>query len=999
MRIHHLHIEAIGPFPGVHDIDFEHLSANGLFLLEGPTGAGKSTLIDAITYGLYGTLGKALDSRLPSNHAPLADPVIEVVFSTNAGIYRTRRTPPYERPKKRGDGFTTQNATARLWRLSSVDDAVGEPMAASTQEVGAEMQQILKLTRDQFMQTVVLPQGRFSTFLRAKPEERAVVLRDVFGTAIYQRVQDQLAEMARTAKRNITAAEGEVSSTVRSFASLLPEDDPAALALSEAGSALDTARMTGIADEVRGAMDQQCHLADDALQTALRQETAARTCLEQQKELQRNLARRSGLLTDLAALESMRDEITTERSRLAAAQRAATVLGALRAHVAATTSMERAEKAVAFACLHLGNTPDDDLAALNDGPALRAAVDRVSGERGGLAEMVRLEAELPVRARQLTAEETELAGSLVALEDERVRLADRPEGRNTLTAALDELRRNSTPVAVAEQGAGRALAVRDAAKRAEELAPELARMVESLARTGVAARNAAEQENAIRLRWINSTAGILAADLEDGAPCPVCGGLEHPQPAPELPDHANLSDVDAATERRQQAVAALQDAERMHAHVTVDLRTQLELAKHTPRPAAEEALVAAQAQVRDAEEAVRLIAATEKSIAEFAAGTDAIRALVSAAETTTATAAERLRGARRQWDADEARCRAAAGDSPSVAVRMQLLDARLMRATALMDKRQDLHDAQHRLTDAAAALEDALLEAEFVDVGAVRAAQLGAGESDDIQHRVRTHEADLARVTSGLAEEHIVALTGDESADVPAAEEAHDVRHAALMAASATHATARAALERCDRARRTLVTVLERHHRLAQNAAPVLRMGDLATAGEGNTKSTTLSTFVLLRRFEDVVAAANDRLTVISDGRFSLRRIDEREGRAMRAGLGLSVRDHHTETDRDPHTLSGGETFYVSLCLALGLADVVTSEAGGISLDTLFIDEGFGSLDPNTLDDVLGELVRLQAGGRAVGIVSHVAELKTRIPERVEITRRTSGGSTLMVRT
>lgn len=998
MRIHSLRIEAIGPFPGRHDINFDQLSANGLFLLEGPTGAGKSTLIDAITYGLYGTLGTAENTRLPSNHAPMVEPVIEVVFSTNAGIHKVRRTPPYERPKKRGTGTMSENATAKLWRLSTVEDTIGEPVASMVQEVGVEMQEILGLTRDQFMQTVVLPQGRFSTFLRAKPDERAAVLRDVFGTAIYQQMQDQLAEMARTANRSIITVQGEVSSAVRSFITLLPDDDPAATALSEAGSSLDTDEMTRITDEVLAVKGRQCEVAESTLQTKHEQEVAARAFLETQRDLQRHLAKRSSLVAEHTALMEVGDGIAVERERLATAQRAATVAGALHTHGSATTGIEGARLAVAAACAQLQDTRDHDLAGLADLTSLRAAIDDVAGERGGLVELVRVEAALPDRVEGIADVEAALARSLGALEEERAKLAGRPAVRDELTTALEDLRGTATPVGVAELAAAERRTVRDAARRAQTLTTDLAGAVKELALAGASATLATDQENAIRLRWINSTAGTLATALADGVPCPVCGGTEHPDPAPELPDHASLDEVDAATEQRQRAVAALQEAEATRIRTAERLEGQQEASQHLSVTDAEKALTVAEAVVAEAEEAVRQIEVAEKAIADFATETDAIRERVAAAESTTTTTIERLRGERHLLRTDEEHCRVAAGDCGTVAVRVERLDARLRRARKLAEVWQEFKDAEHRLADATAALEGSLRDAGFANADAARAAQVGATESAEIQQRLRKHDADLARVSSGLAEEPIAALTGAEVADVPAAIVAHDACHEAMMAASASAAKAVADKEQCDRARLVLTKVLQRHQRLSEEAAPVLRMGELANAGEGNTKSTTLSTYVLLRRFEDVVAAANDRLSVMSDGRFTLLRIDEREGRARRAGLGLSVRDHHTDTDRDPHTLSGGETFYVSLCLALGLADVVTSEAGGISLDTLFIDEGFGSLDPDTLDGVLGELARLQAGGRAVGIVSHVAELKSRIAERVEITRRNGGGSELVVR-
>jgi exonuclease SbcC len=180
----------------------------------------------------------------------------------------------------------------------------------------------------------------------------------------------------------------------------------------------------------------------------------------------------------------------------------------------------------------------------------------------------------------------------------------------------------------------------------------------------------------------------------------------------------------------------------------------------------------------------------------------------------------------------------------------------------------------------------------------------------------------------------------------------------------------------------------------------VSRLADLTGGGGGdNARSLSLATFVLVRRFEDVVAAANERLLLMSDGRYELIRSDEKEDvRARNTGLAMRVVDHVTGQPRDPRTLSGGETFYVSLCLALGMADVVTAEAGGIDLGTLFVDEGFGSLDPHTLDAVLAELGRLRAGGRVVGVVSHVEALKQSIADRIEIRPTAEGPSTLTVR-
>jgi len=264
---------------------------------------------------------------------------------------------------------------------------------------------------------------------------------------------------------------------------------------------------------------------------------------------------------------------------------------------------------------------------------------------------------------------------------------------------------------------------------------------------------------------------------------------------------------------------------------------------------------------------------------------------------------------------------------------------------------------------------------------------------------VTQRAADLQRVASGLAEDRIAALPDDLVVDLASAA---DAEREARGRAEAASGAARLAKDVAEAAGASAEGVLRHARGVAErvrDAAPIVRLANLAAGAGDNAKGLTLGTFVLMRRFEDVVAAANERLLVMSDGRYELVRSDEKEDVRGRTGLAMRVIDHDVnDAPRDPRTLSGGETFYVSLCLALGLADVVTAEAGGIDLGTLFVDEGFGSLDPHVLDQVLAELGRLRAGGRVVGVVSHVEALKQAIADRIEVRPLQDGTSTLAVR-
>ncbi|KAE8763928.1 SbcC/MukB-like Walker B domain-containing protein, partial [Georgenia thermotolerans] len=545
-----------------------------------------------------------------------------------------------------------------------------------------------------------------------------------------------------------------------------------------------------------------------------------------------------------------------------------------------------------------------------------------------------------------------------------------------------------------------AAAVRDAATAAVERAVAL-REAESVADAAVrAAREAVDHEHAVRRRWVDGMAGELAGRLEDGQPCVVCGATEHPSPAATAPEHASAADVDAAAAAREAATTALERARTRVAALTEQIAGLRAAAQDRDAETARAELTAAQEGVSRCEAAATTAQELEHELDAFDRHTAELHAALSEDRASLAARQERLTTLREQLAADRDRCAAARGDAESVTARAEALGARAATATALLEARRAADGAARSQEQAAAQVARALTDADLPDAAAARAAALAPAELDALEREVLDHHAARARVDTGLAEPAIAALTGAEEADVPGAELAHRDAMTALAAATRTASECAVRAAHTATARAELLAAAGDHAIQAERAAPVLRTAALATAGEGTETATTLATYVLLRRFEDVVAAANDRLATMSDGRYTLERIDEKEGgqRSRRAGLGLQVRDHYTEAPRDPHTLSGGETFYVSLCLALGLADVVRAEAGGVELGTLFVDEGFGSLDPATLDAVMAELGRLRDGGRAVGIVSHVAELKDRIAERIEVRRLPSGASTLTVR-
>jgi exonuclease SbcC len=304
------------------------------------------------------------------------------------------------------------------------------------------------------------------------------------------------------------------------------------------------------------------------------------------------------------------------------------------------------------------------------------------------------------------------------------------------------------------------------------------------------------------------------------------------------------------------------------------------------------------------------------------------------------------------------------------------------------------------LSERTVELNRALAEHAFDSVQEVRAGTLSTAEREQLSEQVRRYRERVAAVSAQLESAELGELPETLSVDVDALKKAHT--DAQVKARQAGHLAKAASKTLKDGEYRSteVKRAMERLHEVDAEARPTIRMAEIAAGtSSDNISRTTLATYVLKRRFEDVVEAANTRLRQLSEGRYELARSDEREDVASRrTGLALRVIDHETEKERDPRTLSGGETFNASLSLALGLADVVTGEAGGVELGTLFIDEGFGTLDPEALDRVVAVLGNLRDGGRTVGVVSHVETLKQAISDGITVTRLLSGASTLTVR-
>ncbi|TXS51574.1 AAA family ATPase [Streptomyces sp. t39] len=1109
MRLHRMTVTAFGPFGATQEIDFDALSKAGLFLLHGPTGAGKTSVLDAVCFALYGAVPGARQSpgtSLRSDHAEVRTPT-EVTLELTLGERRLEitRNPAQPRPKARGTGFVTERARSRL---REYDTATGQWKALSTshQEIGEEITQLIGMSREQFCQVVLLPQGDFARFLRADAEARGRLLGRLFDTRRFAAVEERLAELRRGAEQQVRTGDERLlalAHRMEQAAAGAAGDWPAAdRQPGDPGLAAAVLQWAAVA---RAGAREERDIAEARAEAAAERHTAARHALDAARELARLQQRYAETTRRADALEKARPRHDALAAAVDRARRADRVVPALRlrdeaarAHRAALAGRERSR----------AQLPEDLADA--DAERLTGREHALRGELGALESARRAER----RSAEITRERAEADRQARADEDAL------HEASVWLAGWEAERRRHTERITVAQEAATRAehLAGRLAPARARlEAACERDELAARAARAEAALRTLHTGVNEARAHWLDlkerrlrGIAAEIASALVPGEPCAVCGSAEHPAPARAEAGHVDRAAEDAAYEASVRAEQARAAAER-----------DLAVTRESHAAAAQRARAASAARERQAPAAVAGAAtgpadgltAGAGSVGPAGAGTagagqtvaaDTGRAsgavgaqgesgrvrnqvasgevrnegasggagtpsAVGSGETRGASRAtgvpgagvpapreadtdptvadlraavaelerrhaeahrtasgmhaaqealergerehgERLEACRRaersiaarlsrreaidqEQAAIEAELVRARGGAASVADHAARLERRIGLLAAAADALRQLDTAERQVAEAGERLAEAARDAGFETPEEAAEAVLGERARREAEAGVEAWRTEAAAVAERLAEEDAREAAGLS----PAAPEAAGSR-AAAAERQARDAAARlaAARERCaalDRLSagaadevRGLGPLRERYDRVARLA------GLTAGTSADNERRMRLESYVLAARLEQVAAAATVRLQRMSSGRYTLVHSDARAG-GRRAGLGLHVVDAWTGRERDTATLSGGETFFASLALALGLADVVTDEAGGTRLDTLFVDEGFGSLDEQTLDEVLDVLDSLRERDRSVGIVSHVGDLRRRIPVQLEVVKDRSGSA------
>ena len=933
MRPLRLTLSAFGPYAAQTTLDLEKLGKGGLYLITGDTGAGKTTLFDAITYALYdhSSSGIREGSMLRCKYADDKTPTfVELEFEVHGVRYTVRRNPEYQRPKARGEGMTTEKADATLTYPDT------RPPVTKAKDVTAAVQEIIGLDYNQFSQIVLIAQGQFTKLLNASTEERSRIFRKLFRTQRYAQLQERLQAEAAALNQQRAAQNAKLDSLLGGLQ--FSPDDPDAEAL----RALCAQTVPETALALLGALTARQAAALEEADTALQTTEAQLDTVQQQlgaaaqaQQLAQQLTARQA---ELAAAKPALDAARAEADRHAGD---ATQLDALTAQVTQAQSALAAYDALDALCHQQTEARDTARLAAAQAQKRRTQLDSLN--------------------TTLSATETALAAladadtRLLALQNRSAQLAQRGEALAKLEQRLAECQRQAKTAHTAQESYRTAAAAQDEARALQ---------------------------NTLERAFLDAQAGLLAENLVEGTPCPVCGSTHHPARA-LLPHTApTQAQVEAA---RQSAAAADRQAQ------TASAAAQSALA------AANEAKASLR---RDAETLLPERFTTPEGTVPltFALMTNVLAEERAALQTEQAACAARCR----QADAD---CR-----------RKAQLEADRQAKTR---QRPALEQAAAE-ADRSAAAQNASADALEGQIAQRRAA-LPYPQRADAQAALDKLEADRRALRTGMetaqrklkqaeqsvaaAEAAVEALTAQQTAaqkELPAcsAEE--------LTARQATLTAARETLR--SREKQLSAQLLPNRKTAAQYRAAAEARQALesrwqwvsalaATAGGTLTskQKIKLEAYIQMNYLDRILRYANTRLMQMTAGQYELERIGA-ENQRSQSGLDLGVIDHYNGTRRSVKTLSGGESFKASLALALGLSDEVQSSAGGIRLDTLFLDEGFGSLDEESLELAIRVLSGLTEGDRLVGIISHVGALKDRIDRQVVVHKARTGGSAIELR-
>ena len=951
MRPRKLVISAFGPYAGRTELDMDRLGQGGLYLITGDTGAGKTTIFDAVAFALYGEASGA--NREPGMlRSKYADPdtptFVELTFSYGNKVYTVRRNPEYERPAKRGGGTTIQKADAEL---TMPDGRV----IAKVKDVNAAVREILGVDRNQFSQIAMIAQGDFLKLLLADTKERQGIFRELFQTGRYQVLQERLKDESGKLRDACAAEKASVEQYIRGIA---------CAAESSFSSELEKAKAGGLpVEEIR-----------ELLENILDQDRKARDHMETEfRKAEEELAKVATELGRAAELDRAEKELEqAEEKRAACRLRLAEAENRRKEQQDRKPEQERLQEKAARIRAEL--------------PSYQAAEERQM-------ELQKLERELmeeSERQAELSARQEQQARRLEKLKEEQKKYAGAGEQRERLAREQEQAEREKREL--------NAFGAELASYR--KLGAELQRVQEKYrkAAADMEKKDAAYRE--LNRAFLDEQAGILAETLEDRKPCPVCGSLIHPSPArksEKAPAEAELKKAE------QEFRSAKEKAEKASAEAGSRSGEVKAKAGHLRERLAEILRIRAGGQEEEQE--------TD--------GTGTSAGQVSEREMKKLPGAKELFQPGEPWE-QELGARFSALDQKISRLRKQIESEE-----AALKRRKELEELVPREEEAEKTLREELF-------GIRESMAAAASRREELEARRKEICSSLQFESRQQAEQEIERLETGKKAMEKALKDAEDafraqeqemdglegqIRQLQTLLQNAVPTDAEGLSERqkelqaqkdsCREMQKKLHARVTSNEETLRNLAAhtetlselerrwswVRALSNTANGNLAGKEKLMLETYIQTTYFDRIIRRANLRFLAMSGGQYELKRSREAGNNKSQSGLELNVIDHYNGTERSVRTLSGGESFKASLSLALGLADEIQSSAGGIRLDTMFVDEGFGSLDEESLRQAIQTLADLAGGNRLVGIISHVRELKERIDRQIVVTKDRTGGS------
>ena len=915
MRPIKLTMSAFGPYAGETVIDFDKLGKSGIYLITGDTGAGKTTIFDAIVFALYGdTTDKNREARmLRSKYAdPHTKTFVKMIFENNGKTYTVTRNPEYMRAKQRGDGVTREASDAELILPNGA-------VVVKSKDVTAKIVEILGINREQFMQIAMIAQGNFRELLLAPTEKRKTIFRQIFNTENYEKLQRQLSIEYNAAKRESDDANKSILQYINGIITV-PDSDEDLLIQAARRNELPTAEALAALTQINEKDKQASATLDEKIGLIDKQLEAINNDLGKLSEYQKAM-KKAG---DIA------QKLTAETESMKVAQ--ASLLSAQKAHQETESLADNIGKLKA------------ELPKYDDFEACKEAL--ANTEKQLIVKQSKLYKS--VEKRRATDDK------LGKLKEERQALDGSAESRLKYEVELDSADKQKKELTKLKNTVADYTNQQSNLKREQE-------KCEAAIEQSKQERNIYNEMNDAFLR---EQAGILAVDLTDGQPCPVCGSLHHPSPAvksEKAPTEKELKSAKAKFEKTQK------DADELSA-LCANLKGKLDSTKELLQNQLAENEI--NAEIADAAGVIQeKISMLNVNISELKKSIESEQAKLD-----RKTALEKI--IPEQEDALEQLKKEIEETEKTIAA---------FSATKSEQEKQ-CEELKSGLQFDSKAAAEAKVKSLEIKRNALETALKQAQEKVSKQKEVIGN-------LNGQKEQLDAQLQNAEQFDG----ELLQNQKAELINEKEAFKKSREQIgNRLSSNLRTHDSIVEKYkesEKLEQRYTLTKSLSDTANGQLGNKSKITLEAYIQMAYFDRIIARANTRLMVMSDGQYEMKRRTEAENNRQQSGLDIDIIDHFNGSLRSVSTLSGGESFKASLSLALGLSDEVQSSAGGVRLDTMFVDEGFGTLDDESLKNALNALAALGEGNRLVGIISHVNELKEKIDRQIIIKKDRAGGS------